>query len=193
MQRKTLITTLLLTSFVISLLFTVRNYVSHKVEEAEKIIDIKFNELSLSDRKEVECLADNIFFESANEPKDGKIAVGLVTMNRVKYGREFGSSVCTVVKQKAHNSQGVMVCQFSWWCNMKAKFMSIHKDKSLSEQQKEMYGEIRDLALYVYLNYDTIRDKTKGALFFHADYVNPHWDYKHTVTIGKHIFYSIND
>ena len=33
--------------------------------------------------EELYCLANNIYFESRNQPKLGRIAVGQVTMNRV--------------------------------------------------------------------------------------------------------------
>jgi spore germination cell wall hydrolase CwlJ-like protein len=143
---------------------------------------IDYSDLTPSAKKEVECLADNIYFESAYEPKDGKIAVGMVTMNRVKKG--FDDSVCGVVKQKTNQT-----CQFSWYCESKAKLTALYKEKYLSERQKEVYNEAQDVAVYVYMNYDTMHDKTKGALYYHADYVNPGWRLQKTVTIGRHIFY----
>jgi spore germination cell wall hydrolase CwlJ-like protein len=143
---------------------------------------IDYSDLTPSAKKEVECLADNIYFESAYEPKDGKIAVGLVTMNRVKSG--FENSVCGVVKQKINQT-----CQFSWYCDAKAKLTAVYKEKYLSDRQKEVYNEAQDVAVYVYMNYDNMKDITKGALNYHADYVNPGWRLQKTVTIGRHIFY----
>ena len=40
------------------------------------------------------------------------------------------------------------------------------------------------------MNHDNMKDNTKGALYYHADYVNPQWKLKKTVTIGRHIFYT---
>jgi spore germination cell wall hydrolase CwlJ-like protein len=40
--------------------------------------------ISASDQtKQLECLARNIYWESANQPFEGKVAVAQVTMNRV--------------------------------------------------------------------------------------------------------------
>ena len=48
--------------------------------------------------EELYCLANNIYFESRNQPKLGRIAVGQVTMNRVN-SKRFPNTVCEVVKQ----------------------------------------------------------------------------------------------
>jgi spore germination cell wall hydrolase CwlJ-like protein len=45
------------------------------------------------------------------------------------------------------------------------------------------------VALHVYANYEMIDDITNGALYYHADYVNPGWKLKKTKVIGRHIFY----
>jgi spore germination cell wall hydrolase CwlJ-like protein len=51
------------------------------------------------DQKELMCLARNIFYESGSESEKGKIAVGMVTLNRTQHP-SFPNSVCDVVKQK---------------------------------------------------------------------------------------------
>ena len=178
MHRKILTATLILLTLII-----ISPFVALHGRELIPLDGIQFSDLTPSAKKEVECLADNIYFESGYEPKDGKIAVALVTMNRVKKG--FDDSVCGVVRQKIRET-----CQFSWWCDAKAKMTSLSKDRNLSYRQKEVYNEIQDIAVYVYMNYDTMTDKTKGALYYHADYVNPQWKLKKTVTIGRHIFYT---
>jgi spore germination cell wall hydrolase CwlJ-like protein len=48
-------------------------------------VKISYNDLSPKAKQQVECLAQNIYFESGHESKKGQIAVGMVTMNRVKY------------------------------------------------------------------------------------------------------------
>ena len=142
---------------------------------------IDFSDLTPSAKKEVECLADNIYFESAYEPTDGKIAVGLVTLNRVKHG--FENSVCGVVKQKVNYT-----CQFSWWCEDKPRVASI--SRRLTDAQLRVYNSIRDLAMFVYLNDEKVEDITRGATYYHADYVKPGWRHlQKTVKIGRHIFY----
>lgn len=149
-----------------------------------KVLQIKtsFAELTPAVQKEVTCLADNILFEAGNEPEAGKIAVAIVTMNRVKSGN-YASSVCGVVKQKTNGT-----CQFSWWCEDKPRNASI--TRKLTSGHQEMYNSIRDLAMFVYLNNDKVKDITNGATYYHADYVQPGWRHlKKTVKIGRHIFY----
>ena len=60
---------------------------------------------------EIDCLTQNIYREAGIEPESGMVAVGLVTMNRVKTSG-FPKTVCTVVKQKTKST-----CQFSWFCS----------------------------------------------------------------------------
>jgi len=177
MRKKIITTTLVIMSLII-----LSPIAALHGKEIIPLNGIDYTDLTPVAQKEVECLADNIYFESAYEPRDGKVAVGLVTMNRVKRG--FDDSVCGVVKQKINAT-----CQFSWYCDAKAKLTSLYKEKYLTDKQKEAYNQSQDVAVYVYMNYDTMKDITKGALNYHADYVNPGWKLQKTVTIGRHIFY----
>lgn len=145
--------------------------------------NVEYHDLSDPVKKEIDCLADNIYFESAHESTTGKIGVAFVTMNRVKSGI-FPDSICQVVKQQQSN-----VCQFSWYCESGPKRKSI--TKVLTKQNDSLYNEIRKLAVTFYLNHENMKDPTKGALFYHADYVNPQWsNLKRTAVIGRHIFYN---
>lgn len=147
---------------------------------------VQYSNLNSSAKKQVECLADNIYFESAHEPTEGKIAVAFVTLNRVNSGH-FANDICGVVKQKTQS-----VCQFSWYCEEKPYRLSY--TKSLTDAQEKMYNEIVQIAVYVYMNYERMKDPTNGALFYHADYVNPQWkNMKKTAVIGRHIFYIRKD
>lgn len=138
-----------------------------------KIIDVRYNQLTLDAKIQIDCLADNIYHEAGYEPNQGKIAVALVTMNRVQDPR-YPKDICSVVKQKLN-----LTCQFSWWCMNKN-----------TNRQKTAYEDSRDIALHVYANYEKIKDFTQGALFYHADYVNPRWQgLEKTTVIGRHIFY----
>lgn len=53
------------------------------------------------DSKEMQCLAENIFYESAlaKQPKEGSRAVALVTLARV-VSKQYPNSICAVVHQK---------------------------------------------------------------------------------------------
>ena len=50
------------------------------------------------DRQEIQCLADNMYWEARNQATKGMIAVGYVTMNRVADDR-YPFTVCEVVEQ----------------------------------------------------------------------------------------------
>ena len=137
----------------------------------DKIIEIEYSQLTKEARKQVDCLADNIYYEAGFEPQDGRVAVGLVTLNRVQDPR-YPKDICSVVKQKVKST-----CQFSWFC------------MTTASRNNKVYEEAREVALYVYANYEKIKDVTHGALYYHADYVNPRWKLERTVVIGRHIFY----
>lgn len=133
--------------------------------------------LSEQDKKEIDCLALNLYKEARGEPLEGILAVASVTINRTKSAL-FPSSICEVVYQKTFR-----VCQFSWVCDK----------MSLRKINERMYENIRSIATYVYVNRENIEDKSNGALFYHADYVKPEWRKKMVMTtqIGRHIFYKI--
>jgi len=137
-----------------------------------KLFDIRYSELTKDAKHQVDCLAENIYHEAGHEPKDGKLAVALVTINRTQDPR-FPDSICNVVKQKTKST-----CQFTWFCE------TVTLNKNSIVYQKAM-----DVALFAYANYENIDDITKGALFYHADYVNPRWKLERTTVIGRHIFY----
>lgn len=139
----------------------------------DKVINVEITQLTKDARKQVECLADNIYHEAGYEPDKGKVAVALVTLNRVQDPR-YPKDICSVVKQKVNYT-----CQFTWWCENK-----------ITNRSKEAYESSREIALYVYANYERMRDITQGALFYHADYVRPNWkNLERTTVIGRHIFY----
>jgi spore germination cell wall hydrolase CwlJ-like protein len=135
------------------------------------ILNIKYGQLTTDAKKQVDCLAENIYYEAGYEPRDGQVAVAMVTMNRVQDPR-FPKDICSVVKQKTNTT-----CQFSWFCEPR-KFIN-----------QTVYKDNLEVALYVYANYEKLPDDTNGAKFYHADYVNPKWKLEKTTKIGRHIFY----
>ena len=141
-----------------------------------KLFDIRYNELTKEAKQQVDCLAENIYHEAGYEPKDGKLAVALVTLNRTQDPR-YPDTICSVVKQR-----NKYTCQFSWFCEP----VKLNKNSIV-------YEKAMDVALFAYANYENIDDITKGALFYHADYVNPRWKLERTTVIGRHIFYKESD
>ena len=171
-------------SAMVVALFLIGMTIAFAVVKEVKIFNVTadFSQLTPAAQKEVTCLADNILFEAGYEPEEGQIAVALVTMNRLRSGN-YADSVCGVVRQKTGST-----CQFSWWCEDKPRIASL--TRKLTDTQLRVYNSIRDLAMFVYLNDEKVEDITRGATYYHADYVKPGWRHlQKTVKIGRHIFY----
>ena len=145
-----------------------------------KILPYKstFSELTADAKKQVTCLAENIYFEAGHEPKEGQAAVAFVTFNRIQTGN-YGNTICEVVQQKTNGT-----CQFSWYCD------TTFTSRRLTIKHTPLYNEILQLSTNMYLNYERITDVTNGATYYHADYVSPGWTkLKKETQIGRHIFY----
>jgi spore germination cell wall hydrolase CwlJ-like protein len=129
---------------------------------------------------DLDCLALNIYFEARNETLEGKRAVGHVVMNRVR-DAAFPASVCQVVRAGGENVHGR--CQFSWWCD----------GRSDTPVDNLAWRESREIAWDILRGVS--RDPTRGALWYHADYVSPKWraDLPSGHQIGHHIFYKRTD
>ena len=137
--------------------------------------------------QDVSCLALNIYHEARGQSIAGQIAVGQVTLNRVKDNR-FPNTICEVVMQGPHRASwkgtGEMIpvrhrCQFSWYCD----------GKSDKLKQRKAYNQIVSLS-QILIDQDMI-DITSGATHYHAYYVSPAWarSKKRTTKIEDHIFY----
>lgn len=127
--------------------------------------------------RQLECLTRNIYWEAANEPFEGKVAVAQVTMNRLESGK-FPNSLCGVIYQKNVFYEKV-VCQFSWYCE------GAHKMKPVNHP---LWKESEEVAKKVLLEGFRL-PSLKDAMFYHADYVNPGWKLPRIEKIGRHIFY----
>jgi len=130
-------------------------------------------------KREVRCMARNLYFESRDQDLQGRLAVGLVTLNRVN-SKNFPNSVCEVVWQKRWSKyRGKWVAQFSWTLD----------GKSDAPIEDEAYREA--VRLSTALCAGGIHDFTNGADHYHATYVNPPWASKLTLVakIDDHIFY----
>lgn len=128
-------------------------------------------------KKDLDCLALNIYREGGYEPVEGKIAIAQVTLNRVDHP-SFPNNVCGVVYQKSKVVEKV-VCQFSWYCD------AAHRAKPINQRA---YDDSYAVAKKVYLEGFRL-DSLEDALYYHADYVNPRWKLERISQIGTHIFY----
>ena len=138
-------------------------------------------------KKQLTCLATNIYFEARNEPFAGQFAVALVTLNRVN-DTAFPNTICDVVYQGIHTSDGFPKrdrCQFSWYCDGAS-------DEVRNPKAYEVTLKTANLAM---LQYDKIKseglDYTEGAIYYHTHEISPRWStqYPKVGRIGDHIFY----
>ncbi len=126
--------------------------------------------------RQVRCLAQNVYFEARGESLLGQLGVAHVVMNRVE-DRGFPATVCDVVKEGGEARLGR--CQFSWWCD------------GISDRPTDLaaWKLSIEVALQTYLG--RTADPTRGALWYHADYVQPAWRRMYVLgpRIGRHLFY----
>lgn len=128
-------------------------------------VKIKYN------KNDVECLARNIYYEAGVEDMTGKIAVGNITVNRVKT-KYWGTHICDVVYSKD---------QFSWTKEKKRAWISL-KGRAWADSKAAAEAVLDGLKV----------KQLDSALFYHADYVKPAWrdTSKRVLKVGRHIFYT---
>jgi N-acetylmuramoyl-L-alanine amidase len=122
----------------------------------------------------VACMALNIYFEAATDTIEGKQAVALVTVNRM---RERNLDTCDAVFQPS---------QFSWANN--ALVNGKLKPEYLPRASKE-WAESRMVARKVLGS--EVSDFTGGANHYHAFYSKPKWSkrMRYLGRWGSHHFY----
>jgi spore germination cell wall hydrolase CwlJ-like protein len=122
---------------------------------------IKLNE------RHVNCVAKIVHHEAGNQPREGKIAVAHVLLNRVKKG--FGDNVCAVAKQPG-------------------QFFRI--DRYHPDRKSDGWAEAVDVARDVLAG--EARDWSKGALYFHANWAKPDRFFRSRTKVARlddHDFY----
>ena len=127
--------------------------------------------------RQLYCMTKNIYWEAASEPAEGKLAVAQVVLNRAESG-QFPQDPCQVIYQK-NVIYSKVICQFSWFCEDTYKIKPVHQklwDESYEAAKMVLMEGFRLPAL-------------RGALYYHADYVNPQWRKVKVAKIGRHIFY----
>jgi N-acetylmuramoyl-L-alanine amidase len=137
-------------------------------------------EMARANRREsdLQCLAENIYFEARGEPIEGQYAVAEVTLNRTR-SEHFPHTVCAVVHEMRWDPvRHRPVADFSWT-----------ELGGLSPQDGPAWKRAMTVATAVY---DDVHDPiASGALFYHSTRVRPGWARTRTAitTIGNHIFY----
>jgi len=133
--------------------------------------------------KDTECLAKNIYFEARDREAGGRLAVAMVSVYRMESNR-YPDTMCKVVWQKNKNRRGKMVAQFSWTLD------------GLSDRpvEKDAWIKAQVAAIWVMAYKDTLikYNYLDGAMHYHADYVNPPWNWNKLTLVRQmevHKFY----
>ena len=185
-------TKLLITAVIAAAVYLPVSALSGKTET---VIPVEMVELS---SPSTVCLALNVYHEARDQGTAGLFGVTAVVLNRVN-DKRFPNTICEVVYQgptreswKTRKHKNLPAderifypikhkCQFSWYCD----------GKNDTPHNKEKYQEVLDLVEAILYNELPFVDITDGALFYHADYVNPSWakTKQRTTEIDDHIFY----
>lgn len=128
--------------------------------------------------RELQCLAENVYFEARGEPLDGQYAVAEVTINRLR-SPFFPKTICGVV----HDTR---------WDPLRHRFVA-HFSWTQVEDRGEPWGPLwqQSIAVATAVINETHMPVVPDALYYHADNVQPYWaNAKRSVArIGNHIFY----
>lgn len=149
------------------------NAKNQEVPEEVVVVPVAQPQIVQVNPEDLYWLAINIYHEARNEPLIGRIAVGVVTLNRV-YDPRYPNTVKTVVTEYK---------QFSWYNNRKVP----------PPKNKKAWEDSQRIARFLLTQgYESdIVGVLEGATHFHAIYVNPKWAKTKTLVgrIGNHIFY----
>ena len=129
-----------------------------------------------SSKSDLYWMAMNIYHEAGNQPLIGKIAVGIVTLNRLN-DKRYPKNIRDVVTEPQ---------QFSWYNTRRA-----NTPPTSNARWRESY-EVAKLLLTKAIGSDIIK-LLEGATHFHATSVKPDWVNKvHRVAqIEGHVFYRL--
>lgn len=128
--------------------------------------------------RDLQCLAENIYFEARGETLQGQYAVAEVTMNRLA-SPLFPDTICDVVHDTRWDpARKRLVAHFSWTAfKLRLESGSAAWQQSMGVATKVYDGDYRPVV--------------PNALFYHATSVTPYWASSKRVVarIDRHIFY----
>ena len=186
---------------------------AHLTSQAKHILWNELNNENVPNSKhpEIQCLAENIYFEARAESYSGKAAVANVTRNRVE-DKRWPDTFCGVVtdgpvreswKTKQHKNLADKDrvyyprkhrCQFSWFCDGNKDVIWANKELTgqTIEGNARAWREAVQIAIIVTGNgsYE-VTDNTLGAVFYYAhNLVYPSWadKKKYIGILGNHTF-----
>lgn len=131
--------------------------------------------VGLSHGRALDCLAQAVWYEAANESEAGQRAVAQVVLNRVAHPN-WPASVCGVVFQGSERSTG---CQFTFTCDGS---LSRRAGGASWARAQTIASEALSGKVYAPVGH---------ATHYHTLWVNPYWaaSLDHVGTIGAHRFY----
>lgn len=129
------------------------------------------------DPNDLYWMALNIYYEAGNQSTYGKMAVGIVTLNRLNHPM-FDKTVEGVIKQRK---------QFSWYNTKKAIIPAMSdawKDSVIAAKHVLQLPEDH-----------AIMNSLRNVTHYHATYVSPKWKNSmiKVAQIGDHIFYRMKE
>jgi hypothetical protein len=134
-------------------------------------------DLSESQKRDVECVAWNLYFEARGGQHNEQVAIAYVPINRIGK-KDFGNDVCTNVFQyNVHN--GIRKYQFSWIGFRFGPHWA---------REDDAWKNVQKIAVEAYLK--SIPDAGKGATYFHSLYLTASWaPHQKKIVIGQHLFW----
>src|SRR5262249_1396798 len=125
--------------------------------------------------KDLNCLAQAIYFEARGESYRGQVAVAQVVMNRLAHPL-YPKTICAVVLQDGGHRGA---CQFSFACDGIPEVIN----------EKQPWAQAEDIAQKVAAG-ELYLPEVGNATHYHAVYVYPDWAprLKRVTKIGMHIF-----
>jgi len=130
---------------------------------------------ALDSARDLDCLADAVYYEARGETPAGQAAVAQVVLNRVRHPA-FPKSVCAVVFQGAQGGSG---CQFSFAC-----------DGSMDRgREPTAWRRSREVAAHALSGF--VMPGVGNATHFHVAGIDPGWGPRllRVAQIGLHVFY----
>ena len=127
---------------------------------------------------DLQCLAENVYFEARGEPLAGQFAVAEVTLNRT-HARNFPRTICAVVHETRWDPvRRRHTADFSW-----TELGALTPEDGAAWKQAMKVAN----ATYDELSPSLVPE----ALYYHATSVRPDWarSRRTVATIGNHIFY----
>lgn len=133
--------------------------------------------LSADDLAQVQCLAENNYFEARDQGKDGMRYVSHVVLNRMRSGL-FPKKACAVVSQCDSRTK---VCQFSW----------VNDGRDHAVREHAPWNDAYEVALLSWLYRDEVEDPTGGATrYMNQALTAVRWrGWRETASIGAHTFF----